>query len=263
MTLHEYLQGMKGKTAAVIGLGVSNRPLVRLLLQYGAEVTGCDKTPREKLDAEVLELERMGAKLHLGEGYLEGLSGDVAFRTPGLHPAKPELAVLRAAGTKITSEMEAFFEVCPCTRIAVTGSDGKTTTTTLIAKILEHAGKKVWIGGNRHVVLNIVNARNADIRRVHDLFPVAEDRPVPEINAVFRYAETREFLCSALCPSGKRMRDGVIHIHHELAGRRLMEIDVLLCGDVFLHALMDIQMVRREIRHNGDLRRACHRHQLE
>lgn len=148
MTLHEYFEKLRGKRVLVLGLGVSNRPLVRLLLQYGAEVTGCDKTPREKLDAEVLELERMGAKLHLGDSYLEGLSGDVAFRTPGLHPANPELAVLRAAGTKITSEMEAFFEVCPCRIVGVTGSDGKTTTTTLISELLRRAGHRVWVGGN-------------------------------------------------------------------------------------------------------------------
>ena len=148
MTLHEYFERLRGKRVLVLGLGVSNRPLVRLLLQYGADVTGCDKTPREKLDEEVLELERMGARLHLGEGYLEGLSGDVAFRTPGLHPEKPELAALRAAGTKITSEMEAFFEVCPCQIIGVTGSDGKTTTTTLISELLRHAGHRVWVGGN-------------------------------------------------------------------------------------------------------------------
>ncbi len=148
MELSAYLDRLKGKRVLVLGLGVSNRPLVRLLLQHGAEVTGCDRTPREKLDEEVLELESMGAKLHLGDGYLENISGDVAFRTPGLHPDKPELRALRAAGTHITSEMEAFFEVCPCPIIGVTGSDGKTTTATLIAELLRHAGHRVWLGGN-------------------------------------------------------------------------------------------------------------------
>ena len=148
MTVTEYFTWLQGKRVLVLGLGVSNRPLVRLLLRFGIDVTGCDRTPREKLDPEVLELERLGAKLHLGDDYLTGISGDVAFRTPGLHPGKPELQALRAAGTQFTSEMEAFFEVCPCHIIAVTGSDGKTTTTTLIAKILEHAGHRVWVGGN-------------------------------------------------------------------------------------------------------------------
>lgn len=148
MELDAYFERLRDKHVLVLGLGVSNRPLVRKLLQYGICVTGCDRTPREKLDAEVLELERMGARLHLGEDYLENISGDVAFRTPGLHPEKPELIALRNAGTVITSEMEAFFEVCPCPIIGVTGSDGKTTTATLISEILRHAGHKVWLGGN-------------------------------------------------------------------------------------------------------------------
>lgn len=148
MNLDAYFDRLKGKKVLVLGLGVSNRPLVRLLLRYGIDVTGCDRTPREQLDEEVLELEHRGLKLHLGEDYLSNIAGDAAFRTPGLHPDKPELIALRQAGTQITSEMEAFFAVCPCPIIGVTGSDGKTTTTTLISEILKHAGHKVWLGGN-------------------------------------------------------------------------------------------------------------------
>ena len=143
-----YFERLRGKRAVVLGIGVSNRPLIRMLLEYGAEVTACDKTPREKLDEEVLALERLGARLHVGDDYLEGMEADVVFRTPGMRPDLPQIRRLTEGGAQLTSEMEAFFDVCPCTRIAVTGSDGKTTTTTLIAKILEHAGKKVWIGGN-------------------------------------------------------------------------------------------------------------------
>jgi len=143
-----YFAALQGKRIVVVGLGVSNRPLVRLLLEYGCAVTGCDRTPREKLDAEVLELERMGCRLSLGESYLDDLQADVVFRTPGMHPENPALVRLRAAGAQVTSEMEVFFECCPCKILAVTGSDGKTTTTTLIAKMLEAAGKTVWLGGN-------------------------------------------------------------------------------------------------------------------
>ncbi len=143
-----YFNGLKNKRIAVLGLGVSNRPLVRLLLEYGCSVTGCDKTPREALEAEVLELERMGCALRVGDGYLDDLSADLVFRTPGMHPANPALESLREGGAVVTSEMEVFFEVCPCRVIAVTGSDGKTTTTSLIAKMLEQAGKNVWLGGN-------------------------------------------------------------------------------------------------------------------
>ena len=144
----QYFTSLQDKKIAVLGLGVSNQPLVRLLLQFGCHVTGCDRTPREKLDASVLELERMGCTLQVGEQYLEGLQADVVFRTPGMHPGNPALVALQQQGAHITSEMEAFFQLCPCPILAVTGSDGKTTTTTLISEILKAADKTVWLGGN-------------------------------------------------------------------------------------------------------------------
>jgi len=144
----EYFDSLQGKKIAVLGLGVSNRPLVRLLLAAGCDVTGCDRTPREKLDDELLALESAGCKLRLGEGYLDGVDAEIVFRTPGMHPNIPALERLRNGGAKITSEMEVFFRVCPCRLIAVTGSDGKTTTTTLIAEMLKAQGHTVWLGGN-------------------------------------------------------------------------------------------------------------------
>ena len=144
----EYFKGLPGKKIAVLGLGVSNRPLVRLLLEFGCDVTGCDRSPREKLDQEVLDLETAGCKLSLGEGYLDGIQADLVFRTPGMHPGNPAIVALKEKGAEITSEMEVFFEVCPCTCIAVTGSDGKTTTTTLVSEMLKAEGHTVWLGGN-------------------------------------------------------------------------------------------------------------------
>ena len=143
-----YFTSLKNKKIAVLGLGVSNRPLVRLLLEFGCQVTGCDRTEREKLDTEVLELEEAGCKLSVGEHYLEGVEADILFRTPGMHPGHPAIEALRSRGAEVTSEMEVFFEVCPCTLLAVTGSDGKTTTTTLVSEMLKAAGKTVWLGGN-------------------------------------------------------------------------------------------------------------------
>lgn len=148
MTVAQYFEGLRGRRVVVIGLGISNRPLVRMLLSRGIAVECRDKTPREKLLPEVLELERRGATLTLGDDYLEHIQADVVFRTPGLNAFCPQLMALREKGTLVTSEMEAFFQVCPCTILGVTGSDGKTTTTTLIAKLLEKAGKTVWCGGN-------------------------------------------------------------------------------------------------------------------
>ena len=146
--LTEQLKKWNDRKIAVLGLGVSNRPLVRLLLAAGCHVTGCDRMPREKLDQEVLDLEAQGCVLKVGEDYLEGLDADLVFRTPGMHPENPALVALRNGGAEVTSEMEIFFECCPCTILAVTGSDGKTTTTTLVSEMLKAAGKTVWLGGN-------------------------------------------------------------------------------------------------------------------
>ena len=145
---NQYFESLKDKQIVVLGLGVSNRPLVRLLLEFGCRVIGCDKTPREKLDDEVLQLEREGCILQVGETYLNDLSADIVFRTPGMHPDNPALQSLREQGALVTSEMDVFFSLCPCYKIAVTGSDGKTTTTTLISEMLKAAGKTVWLGGN-------------------------------------------------------------------------------------------------------------------
>ena len=148
MTLREYVDSLRNKTVAVLGIGVSNTPLVRLLLDHGIRVTACDKRTREELGALADELEGAGCALRLGPDYLEGLHEDVIFRTPGLRPDMPQIAAAVANGSVLTSEMEAFFQVCPCPIIAVTGSDGKTTTTTIIAELLRAAGKTVWLGGN-------------------------------------------------------------------------------------------------------------------
>lgn len=146
MTLQDYLKSLRGKHVAVTGIGVSNRPLLRLLLDAGIDVTACDRKGREALGGLAEELEADGCKLRLGEGYLEGLDHDVIFRTPGLHPRFLEAA--KARGSVITSEMEVFFDVCPCPILAVTGSDGKTTTTTITARLLQAAGYTVHLGGN-------------------------------------------------------------------------------------------------------------------
>ena len=148
MTLREYVDSIRNKRVAVIGIGVSNTPLLDMLLAEGIRVTACDKRTREQMGLQAEELERRGCTLHLGEDYLKGLDADVIFRTPGLRPDVPEIAACVARGADLTSEMEIFFRVCPCPIIAVTGSDGKTTTTTIIAELLKAAGNTVWLGGN-------------------------------------------------------------------------------------------------------------------
>ncbi|MEG0875977.1 MAG: UDP-N-acetylmuramoyl-L-alanine--D-glutamate ligase [Oscillospiraceae bacterium] len=148
MTFDNYLSSLLGKTIAVVGFGISNAPLTELLLSRGCDVTVCDKRTEEQFSEDAAALRQKGAKLRLGENYLKNLHEDVIFRTPGLHPFTPELQAALAEGSTLTSEMEAFFSVCPCRTIAVTGSDGKTTTSTIIANILKEAGHKVFLGGN-------------------------------------------------------------------------------------------------------------------
>lgn len=144
----EYLSSLRNKTVAVIGIGVSNRPLIELLLSRGVAVTACDKKDRATLGAPAEELVGKGCRLRLGPDYLKDLTEDVIFRTPGMRPDLPELNAAVERGSTLTSEMEVFFEVCPCPILAVTGSDGKTTTTTIIAELLRAAGKTVHLGGN-------------------------------------------------------------------------------------------------------------------
>ena len=148
MNLQEYADSLRGKRVAVLGLGVSNTPLVQFLLRNGIEVSGRDKSDREKIGDRANKLEEEGAKLFLGDEYLENLTEDVIFRTPGIRPDLPQITAAVERGAVLTSEMEAFFEVCPCRILAVTGSDGKTTTTTILSELLKAAGRQVFVGGN-------------------------------------------------------------------------------------------------------------------
>ena len=144
----KFFNEMKKKKVAFIGIGVSNKDVIKMFAEKGIETEARDKSSREKLGAAADELEAAGAKLLLGESYLDGIDADVVFRTPGMNWWNPALCALRKDGKAVTSEMEVFFDLCPCKKYGVTGSDGKTTTTTLISEFLSAAGKTVHKGGN-------------------------------------------------------------------------------------------------------------------
>ena len=146
--LEEFKLNIKGKKIDVIGIGISNVPLIKFLAKNNAEVYACDKRTKEQLGNVYEELSDIGVKFSLGENYLDNLQGDIIFKTPGMRFDTPELLEAKKRGAEITSEMELFTEFCPAKMIAVTGSDGKTTTTTLINKLLEKEGYKTWLGGN-------------------------------------------------------------------------------------------------------------------
>ena len=148
MTFRDYLGALLRQRVAVVGAGISNIPLIEALLLAGVDTTVRDRRCRAELGDYADRFEALGARLRLGDDYLGSLDEDVIFRTPGLMPSNRALVDAIGRGSLLTSEMEAFFDVCPCKIIAVTGSDGKTTTTSIIAELLRNEGRMVHVGGN-------------------------------------------------------------------------------------------------------------------
>ena len=147
-SINEFFDSVKGKRIALIGMGRSHMPLIPLLTKYGATVIACDKRDEAALGELAEKAKADGAILSVGEHYLDDLDVDIALRTPGMRFYCDELNALRDKGVVISSEMEIFFDICPCRIFAVTGSDGKTTTTTVISEMLKAQGFTVHIGGN-------------------------------------------------------------------------------------------------------------------
>lgn len=145
----EFKNFINGKETAVVGIGVSNIPLIRFLVKLGAKVTAFDRKKEEQLGDTAREFKELGVKLVLGENYLSGLTGfQVVFKTPSMRIDNPALVKCKGEGAYITSEMEEFVKYCPGKVYGITGSDGKTTTTTIVYNILKEMGYKAWIGGN-------------------------------------------------------------------------------------------------------------------
>ena len=144
----DFLTSLKDKKVALIGIGRSNLPLISLFSSYGANVIACDRRSLDELDEFGKLAQESGATLSLGENYLELSDVDIVLRTPGMKYYLDKLVDMRNNGVVVTSEMELFFDLCPCKIIAITGSDGKTTTTTIVSEMLKKAGRTVHLGGN-------------------------------------------------------------------------------------------------------------------
>lgn len=189
--IQSFLESLNGKTVALCGIGGSNLPLISLFSKYGARVLACDKRDREALGENAEKAEAAGAELHLGEDYLRNLGADMIFRTPGMKFYMPELTEAQKNGTAVTSEMEVFFDLCPCKIIAVTGSDGKTTTTTIISEMLREQGFTVHLGGNigRPLLPDIEKISRSDIAVVElSSFQLISMRKSPDIAVVTNLA---------------------------------------------------------------------------
>ncbi len=143
-----FFQLLGSKKVGMVGLGVTNNGIAKMLAAKGIHVTIHDRQERNELGDICREMEEAGVSLVLGHDYLRRLEEDIIFRAPGVPFDLPELVAARKEGRVITSDLEMFFDLCPCPIIGVTGSDGKTTTTTLIAEMLRAEGKTVHLGGN-------------------------------------------------------------------------------------------------------------------
>lgn len=145
----EFKSFIYGKRTAVVGIGVSNIPLINFLLKLGAKVTAFDKKSIEELGSIGKEFIDKGVELSLGDNYLENLKGfEVVFKTPSMRIDSGALQAAKGEGAYITSEMEEFMRYCPAKMYGITGSDGKTTTTSIIYNLLKEEGFNTWVGGN-------------------------------------------------------------------------------------------------------------------
>ena len=187
-----FFEQMKQSRVAFIGTGVTNGDIIRLFRKKGIEVTLLDRKTADKLGAAYDEFKALGVQFCLGDAYLDRLTDyDVVFRSPGMYYHNEKLQQARAQGVVITSEMEVFFQLCPCKIYAVTGSDGKTTTTTLISEFLSRAGYLVHKGGNigRALLPIIDDIREEDVAVVElSSFQLLSMRQSPDVAVITNIA---------------------------------------------------------------------------
>ena len=189
--INNFFNNIKNKKVCFLGVGVSNLPLIEMFSKKGAIVTACDRQSYENLGENAIRAEKAGAKLILGDNYLDNIDTDILFRSPGTPFYKKELEDLKSKGVVVTSEMEVFFDLCPCNTIAITGSDGKTTTTSIVAEFLKKAGKIVHLGGNigKPLLPEIENINSDDYAVVElSSFQLISMRKSPDISVITNLA---------------------------------------------------------------------------
>ena len=148
--LEEFNKNLFNKKVAIIGLGVSNIPLIDYMYDKKAKVTVFDDREEEKIPKEIInKIKKYKFETSFGKDNLSKLKEfNIIFRSPSCMPTKPELEEEAKNGAIVTTEIEMLMEMCPAKIIGVTGSDGKTTTTSLIYEILKKAGYNTYLGGN-------------------------------------------------------------------------------------------------------------------
>jgi len=148
--LNEFNDYIRFRKVAIVGLGVSNLPLMEYLYEKKANVTVFDERDIDSISKDIMDkITTYGFGFHFGEDALKKLKGfNVIFRSPSCLPTRKELVDEANNGAIVTTEVELLMKMCPCKIVGVTGSDGKTTTTSLINAILKKAGYNTFLGGN-------------------------------------------------------------------------------------------------------------------
>lgn len=183
-----FFENIKNKKIAFIGVGVSHYDLIKLFLSKQIKVTVLDKRNEQQIGDKYVELKNLGVDFVLGYDYLETLLNyDIIFRSPGMNYFNEHLVNARQFGKVVTSETELFFDLCPCKIYAITGSDGKTTTTTLISELLKSSGKAIHLGGNigKPLFSNIENININDVAVVElSSFQLISIRKSPNVAVI-------------------------------------------------------------------------------
>lgn len=236
---------------SVVGLGISNMPLLYWLLEKGANITARDKKNKEDIP-RFEELESKGVKFVCGEDYLENITDDVIFRSPGIRPDIVQFREAVSRGALLTSEMELFFELCPAHILGITGSDGKTTTTTICSLLLEKQFGKVFLGGNiGSPLLPRVDEMTKDDWAVVELssFQLMDMRRSPEIaiitnispNHLNWHKDMEEYVRAKknifLNPTCRKV---ALNFSNEITRKCASEVPILtevvsFCGNDFIH----------------------------
>jgi len=147
-TQMQRIDELRGRRATVLGLAREGRALARFLAEHGAHVTVSDQKSAAALGDVLSELADLPLTYRLGGHPSEILDADVVFVSPGIALDAPVMLAARQSGVTLSSETRWFCRLCPATVVGITGSSGKTTTVTLVARMLEAAGKRVHLGGN-------------------------------------------------------------------------------------------------------------------
>lgn len=143
------LRAFKSRRVGVVGLGREGADLVRFLTRWGAEIVASDRAAAAALGPSLAALDGIPVTYRLGEQTGRDLQDcSEVFVSPGVPPESPVVADTAAAGIPISSATRLFFELCPGPIVGITGSSGKTTTTSLVGAILKQADIPSLVGGN-------------------------------------------------------------------------------------------------------------------